>query len=442
MKPRFKLHDIMFFCLSGLIAASAAGVEMKRPGVDFWEHLRFVIEGMESKVFPENLFHFISRFFLTIFGYSDWDITGGKIPGREIIAAGMLSAVILEVIFAAAVCYWLYRTLPKNTPDRIRSFSLACTVLATGPFSIPMFRRVTGSTLIDCITTTRAINTWHNPTSYGARPFMVVSFFLFLHCMSLVSVPKNENKKRRIFGIEIDSHLHSMLCLAGSLFIMTYGKISTLQVLAPAALIMLIIWWAADKFSLARFKSCALIGLTFLPAIGYFIFNLFNYFPENSDGGIEFVGLARFFSTQIITISINHFIWLLLPIFVTSVRWKKIKRSKMFCFGWIVWAVSFLTIYMFKETGPRALDGNSTWGRYYATMILVLISLIELAGMLTEIPQVREIWRQGKGRFRALAALKDTKWRLCVLGYMLASVYLISGVVVIFTHMMQGDWFR
>ena len=345
------------------------------------------------------------------------------------LSAGLATAG-LELGFVLAVHYWLRKKLPAQISDAARFFALVCVVFSAVPYYVLESSLYTKST---------GLNTWHNPTSYAAKPFLVVSFFLFLRLFEL-SETKPDVRSVLVFGKKMDSFWVTGLLFAVSLYGMTFGKISSLQFFAPAALIFLAIEWVRSRFSWRKLGHLTYIGCMFIPALVLFACSFLVYFPEESDSKLIFTGFQQFLSGNAWHIFLSTAWSLMLPIYITVCRFRtiKAKSSKAFGFAWIAYGIAFLQKYMFAETGRRAMHGNTSWGRHFALLLLFIISVIEWVAWFNESALTSRTEKAPGGWFSL--ALRRAEWRKMLIGLVILLGYFISGLFFFGNVMLKGTF--
>ena len=357
MKERYKLHNIVFYFMVMIFTAFIVIISLQMGFEnDFPTHTAWAADVASGKAPPFlNLFHDLTAFFIKITG-------AGKIAQR---VSAIMSTCILEFCFILAVHYWLNRKLPKNTTDGVKLFSLTVITFAITPFYIPfIFNYLSQRFFHTTPDFFPQITTWHNPTSFAVKPFFIISFFLIIECIASAEKAKKDQKTVRIIKWNVGYSQIIYISLALALLVSCWGKIAGFQVLAPAATVLLAIRFFLSKFSLKKLWGYLLIGITFIPSLIYFFFSLSNYFPgtdQESVSGIEFIGFSILLSNQIFAIILTNLWLLILPIYVTIICWDHVKKSIIFGLSWLTYFFSFVSNYMFRETGSRAADGNNSW---------------------------------------------------------------------------------
>ncbi|MDR0853910.1 MAG: hypothetical protein LBN34_06030 [Clostridiales Family XIII bacterium] len=367
--------------------------------------------------------------FRNLFG--DMVVVGTKAFHFSPKTVSAISIVILELTFVAISQYYFLKSV-KTSSDYVKFLSLACIVFAAGPYN-PVSGHIYSGV--------GGINTWHNATSFAVKPFLVLSFFLFQKILDL----SDKDKPDRIIdkkGYKCDAFILSGILLAVSLYVMTCGKISGLTLIAPAAFVYLVYRWIRSKFSMVTFRRFLFIGCMFIPALCVFVVKLFHFFPLNADVGesqIVFVGLSRILSSEFPSILYKSCWPLMFPIYMFIVRYKSQIKNRGVGICWLMYASAFIQRFMFMEVGPRAGHGNSSWGSHYAVLILIIVSLIELANYAVEIQCTKDIKVLFKEkRYKEILFSKDVI--LCLIGYIFLIYYLISGIIFVMKYLYIGSY--
>ena len=362
---------------------------------DYKSHIKAAIRKIDGESsFFVNLYQYLVAFGIKFF------------QGEPVIVAAVVNGT-LEVLYVAALSFILSKWLPSERPWYLRLLSICCVVFSSAPFFVfqgVFYRGISG------------INTWHNPTSYAIKPFIVMSFFLIVVLFDRASAAKEveEVLPQKVFrkdGVVL------FLALMASLYMMTYGKISGLAVLAPATLVMAVFWWGKSKWSAKRLIFCLKVAAMFIPALILFSLHYSMYFPDGGEAKAVYVGFSRLFSDETPMILLRTVWILMLPLFITLTRIRSIVRNKGFVLAWLVYIFAFFEHYMFQEIGPREGHGNTSWGRHYALVLLLVMSIVE----------INKDWHERKITSR--------------IGFAIMLVYTISGLVFLLLLLTKGDYY-
>ena len=390
-------------CITAAIVAFSAVMMLQRS--DFGPHIRTSITRAETGVgLFRNLFQDLVAFAINSF-HADPKLLAAFVTG------------FLELLFVAAVIFVLSKWLPQNRSKVMHVLSVCCVVFASAPYYFvegTFYRGISG------------INTWHNPTSFAVKPFIVLSFFLIVVLIEHMStaaangaIATDKASKKHILLL--------LIALTVALYLMTYGKISGLTVIAPATMVFVFCWWMKSKFSITRLRFSLLIAATFIPAlILFFSLLLFRYFPSGGASQAVFNGGANLLSSSGTTILLRTVWILMLPIFITLTRIKSILHNKGFVLAWLTYFFAFVVRNMFEETGPRSSHGNNSWGRHYALVLLLIVSVTE----------INKMWHDLKTAETRSA--KDTA--VFVISIILMLFYLISGLLYIINFLYNGNY--
>jgi len=380
----------------------------------------------------QNLFVDVTVLFLYIFNKGS--------------TAVMAATLVLELGFVLALHYWLHKTMPKDSPRGMKLFILMAGTLGanlTYFAQFKLYRSVGG------------MNTWHNPTSYGVKPWVIVSFFLFVQMLEYAE--RDKASRGQIFlGKRRDGFWLSSVFFALALVMMAWGKISGLQGFVPAAVLYVFLWWASSRFSIARLRQCLTFALPFLPSVAYFAYRYFVYFPSDTAGqgagsrtvfmGFDGVHWER----------IPIFLWAMsFPIFVTLLRVKTLPKDKRLGISWLTYMFCFFERDMFVilgKSGKVNTDGNTGWGVHYAALILFISSLLSFNQFMIDAHRKRLAEREqtpgetGQGKKGVRAGLRRVFGNgkldaaLCHIGMVWAALYLMSGIFYLYTYMTDGKF--
>ena len=397
----FTPYDVLINVLICAVATAAAVLAVLRlQRSDFGEHFNFALNKAErgDGAFL-NLFHDV---FNLVNSFAD------RTVDTELLALAAGVAGFFELLLAIGVLFTLSKWLSKDKPKLLYLLSAACVLLSSAPFFFYTGTFYTGI---------GGINTWHNPTSFAVKPFIILSFFLIVTLFEYAS--SSDKGNRIVTGVDSRKLVRLFICLAACLFFMTYGKISGLAILAPATMVFAVCWWAKSKFSISRFKFCLLIAAAFIPALVQFFKRYFVYFPAESESQTVFIGFDRLLSPEVGIILFRNAWILMLPIFIILIRRKQLVFKKGFFIAGMAYLAAFVQSYMFRELGPRQGDGNESWGRHYAAMLLLLMCATEVGRMWSELKS-----SEARGK-------KDIAIFIVCIGLML--FYVVSGAIYLLT---------
>jgi len=209
---------------------------------------------------------------------------------------------------------------------------------------------------------------------------------------------------------------------------MTYGKLSGLAILAPATMVFAIFWWINSKFSIYRLRFSLIVAATFIPSLALFFFLMFyRYFPAGGESQVVFNGGNQIFSSEAWAIILPTVWILLLPLFITLTRIKSIIHDKKFVLAWLTYFFAFIERNMFEETGHRASMGNNSWGRHYALILLLIISITE----------INKMWNN----LKSAESRKKKDVIIFIISIALMLFYLTSGLLYIINLLMERTYY-
>lgn len=202
---------------------------------------------------------------------------------------------------------------------------------------------------------------WHNSTYMAMRLFAILSFLSFVQLMQEDSSRVNPKSLIRFF----------VLLLITNLF-----KPNFVIAFAPTAFLICLI-------ELIRNHGKGLVkyiwfGVAFLASLAPLFFQYVVLFQSDSKSGIT-LSLSIFQGYM----ETGFFPWLLIsnllfPLLVTVLSLVNHRKNNILFFGWILEIITFLEAMFLMETGPRALDGNFTWGIMLSSLILFICCIAEL----------------------------------------------------------------
>ena len=344
--------------------------------------------------------------------------------------SAMLVTLTLEIGYVIALHYWLCKKIPPSSSGEFKFLYLLIMVLGANLTYFPQFRfyqyGVSG------------LNTWHNPTSYAVKPFVVTSFFLFVQMLDYAEKDKPLRQvsfmRRTYDGFNLTG-----IFLAISLYFMVYGKISGLAAWGPVVIVYTIIWWIKSSFSKERFNQCLVIAAAFVPAGIQSIIHFIYYFPVDGSGrSIVFSGFTN------ITIDLlAKQLWAIsFSLFIIVLRRKTVIHNKYIVISFFTYIVAFIERYMFDivlANGSISQSGDNGWAAHYARIILLLSCLIEFSYYLKETYEgdnqaennikldKKVLRKQLSGRIN----FSKGKPIICYIGSAWASLYLVSGLTYI-----------
>lgn len=177
------------------------------------------------------------------------------------------------------------------------------------------------------------------------------------------------------------------------LSVCTAVKPSFLLVFAPVMAVFLLF----DLLKGTAFRSVFAFGSTvFLPLLVVMLQNVILFGADTGNGWEIRPGYALSLHSgyPLISAVLSIFFPLAaLPFFL-----KDMPKDRWLFGAWLMAAVGFLEVFLFTETGSRAVDGNFMWGYSFAILMIFAAMLVKWAKLR------KQILQKGKGvkdRFRA-----------------------------------------
>ena len=202
---------------------------------------------------------------------------------------------------------------------------------------------------------------WHNSTYIAMRLFAILSFLSFVQLLEEDSSRVNPKSIVRFF----------VLLLITNLF-----KPNFVIAFAPAAFLICLI-------ELIRNHGKGLVkyiwfGVAFLASLAPLFYQYIVLFQSESESGIT-LSLGRFQGYM----ETGFFPWLLIsnlifPLIVTVLSFVNHRKNNILLLSWILEIITFFEMMFLTETGPRAMDGNFSWGIYLSSLILFICCIAEL----------------------------------------------------------------
>lgn len=199
-------------------------------------------------------------------------------------------------------------------------------------------------------------NMWHNSTYIFMRFFALLTVMYFLDIF--------EKYKS---GLKVKEWLIFSFLLA----LTTGFKASFLTVFAPLMAVMLLV----DLIKGTKFSKCVIFGTTVLPSLLIMYIQSLIMGGTSSENGYAispFTALSMRGDHPKVTLVLS----VLFPLTVLVFHIKDFYKDKLYFGTLIMWAIAFLEVFLFVETGERKLDSNFMWGYSIALFFLFLMSMI------------------------------------------------------------------
>lgn len=198
-------------------------------------------------------------------------------------------------------------------------------------------------------------NMWHNSTYLFMRLFAILTVIVFI---------KLYGKYRE--GLSVAQWLG----FTGLLMITTGFKASFLTVFAPVMAVLLL----KDLVNKTKFSKVLVFGLTVIPSLGVMYAQSLILGGESNGFAIApFEALSMRGDHPKVSLVLS----VAFPLAVLAFNFKELFKEKLYFWTYVLWAVGFLEVFLFIETGERALDGNFLWGYSIALFFLFAVSLVK-----------------------------------------------------------------
>lgn len=202
---------------------------------------------------------------------------------------------------------------------------------------------------------------WHSYTYLGMRLGAIwVIYFL----IGRMDNPRREGKWKAFIGMTV------------SLLLTTWCKPNFLISYSLALLIWLIIVWIKGKFRKEVTLDCIFLGVTVLPSVAVaYLQSVLLFGESDSSSGITLALLnSPFFKNGGRAVILQIFTCLALPMVVYLFNIKNVDKIYYFCL--LMFAVSFVEIVLFMETGNRSDDNNFYWGVFLSAFFLYMMTFV------------------------------------------------------------------
>lgn len=205
-------------------------------------------------------------------------------------------------------------------------------------------------------------NPFHNATYMAARPFAIVSFFLFAHILTKYE-KETDWKENILFGL--------------FLLLTTMTKPSFTFVLVPAAGLIMLYRLLRSKFK--TFRQAVCLGVCFIPTFIALLYQFFGVFGpvEDVERGIGF-GIALVWGHYSTNLFFSVVLAAAFPLLVLILHLKEIRKDSVHLFAWQLYLVSFTEALVLYEKGFRKNDFNFSWGYMHGLFFIFVAGLYVL----------------------------------------------------------------
>lgn len=293
------------------------------------------------KMAVEDKFYYSFTAFVYMFLY--------KLPFADLLTAIFLSLCEVATVFGT---YLLLNELWKKYEIKVGA---AVTLLGATALNFVMAFYVKAANARHYIGYQNA-SIWHNSTYICMKLLGVFVLWYFIKLLDVYKV-KLSIKQWIIFTVLVA--------------VSTGVKPSFLLVFAPVMAIMLLVDWIRGT----KFSRVFVFGLSVVPSLVIILWQNLVLFGSDTGNGFEirpFYTLAQRSDNPKIALVLS----VLFPAIVGFFHIKDVWKDKLYLGSLFIWAVGFLEVFLFAESGTRSKDGNFMWGYSIALFVLFLISFV------------------------------------------------------------------
>ena len=207
-------------------------------------------------------------------------------------------------------------------------------------------------------------NPFHNATYIAARPFSIVTVFLFADLLEEYE-QRIDYKKAITFSV--------VLLLA------TMTKPSFTMIFCGAAGLIMLYHMFKAKF--ANFKNTMIVGCMFIPTFVDLLYQFGGVFTgldsKGQETGIGFE-LFKVWREYCSNYPVAIVLLIFFPMVVLLFQYRKIFTNTLYRFGWQLYGMSLAMFILLYEKGFRAVDANFSWGYMIGAFFLVMSSVLVL----------------------------------------------------------------
>ncbi len=288
-----------------------------------------------------SLAAFIYLFFIKVFGL---------VVGTVLITATLTAVTALAIPLTAR----LIREVLKRSGYTIPEWSVLV---------ISFFANIHTAFYVSAVNKQHYIgyqcaNMWHNST------YLFMRFFAILTVIAFIKLYEDYEE-----GPQPGEWLVFTLLLT----VTTGFKASFLTVFAPVMAFLLI----RDLLYGEKFKRVFSIGMTVVLPIGVMILQSI---VMAGDGGSNGYAFRPFYALKMRGDhpKVSLILSVAFLIIVFFIHLLDFFRDKFYLWTLAMWAVGFLEVFLFVETGARALDSNFMWGYSISLFFAFLVSMVKL----------------------------------------------------------------
>lgn len=236
-------------------------------------------------------------------------------------------------------------------------------------------------------------NMWHNSTYIFMRFFALLSLIFFIKLYN---------------GYKEKISVKNLIVYTVLLTVTTGFKASFLTVFAPLLFLMLLY----DLIKGTKFIKVFVMALSVVPSLFVMLLQSIVMGGGGENGYIisPFTALSMRGEHPKVTLVLS----VLFPICVLFTHLKDAHKDKAYFWSLIMWAIGFLEVFLFAESGERELDGNFFWGYSISLFFVFMMSMVRL--------------------YRDFKANIQLKKKLCI-------VYNCFAAVILMWHAVSGVWY-
>lgn len=304
--------------------------------------------------FPYPIYFWLGKFFLLF---------------SNVAVAASLAATLLNSLGVVLLFYYMRKFLkPYGERYNCRnSAGLFTVILIFSVFFISMLYLPERPRILGITNSYLGVftpNPYHNITYMAARPFAILTFFLYVRILDYYE-ERTDIKEFVLFGV--------------SLLLATMTKPSyTLILVSTAGLVML---YRLFRSGWKNFRRSFYLGLAFVPTFLDLLYQFGGVFGKNSkagaSGGIG-IGIGSVWKLYTNNIPLAVVLVLAFPLLVLLFHRKEVWCNTWYRFSWAQLIVSISELFLLYENGRRFSDANFSWGYMCGIFFVFVTSLLLL----------------------------------------------------------------
>ena len=221
------------------------------------------------------------------------------------------------------------------------------------------------------VSSTLITQPWHNSTYVLMRLFGFATLILYYYLID--NYYKKGNK-------------HFFIIFTVLLTLVNYSKPNFFLAFAPSMLILLI--YDLIKSRGKKLKSIIDFGMCVVISMPVLFYQTSKVYDSGEKSSIiisaeKFINAIRN-ERYLLSLFSNLLFPILVLLVILFISRKSKLNVKKYIQSWLMFLFSYLQYMFMAETGPRAQHGNYSWGIYFFTLNLYLISLYELIKLKKE----------------------------------------------------------